>query len=224
MTEMQSRLAAMSDASYKVFQSGLLPTLDPTTILGVRIPALRSFAKTLSREQATDFLNVLPHRYYDENNLHALLIARIPTYDMCVEAVERFLPYVDNWATCDMLRPRVFAKHKTELFGKCRVWIASAHPFTVRFGLEMLMVHGLGEAFDPVFLEWAAHIRSEDYYVRMMVAWFFATALTKRYEETVPYLLSRRLETWVHKKAIQKACESRAIPADVKMYLKTLKG
>ena len=224
MERITRELFAMADGKYRLFQSRLIPTVDPATVIGVRVPALRAYATRLSEADAAAFMAELPHTYYDENNLHAFLIERIRDYDACVAAVERFLPYVDNWATCDGLRPKVFAAHKERVLQKAGEWIASSHPFTIRYGLETWMLHGLGDAFDSVFLETAAAIRSEEYYVRMMVAWLFATALTKRWEDAVPYLENRRLDGWTHQKTIQKACESLAIPSDKKAFLKTLKG
>lgn len=217
-------LFAMADEDYRRFQCRLLPTVDPETVIGVRIPALRAYAKTLGKDNAAVFTASLPHTYYDENNLHAFLIERITDFDECIHAVERFLPYVDNWATCDSMRPKVLAKDKDRLFQKCREWIADGRTYTVRYGLEMLMLHGLGDAFEPAFLELAASVRSEEYYVRMMVAWFFATALAKQYEDAVPYILEKRLDLWTHNKAIQKAFESRVVSPDIKMTLKAMKG
>ena len=224
MDKIRQELFAMADEDYRRFQSRLLPTVDPATVIGVRVPALRAYAKHLSDADAAAFMAELPHRYYDENNLHAFLIERIRDYDECVAAVERFLPFVDNWATCDGMRPKVFVRQKDRLLKKAGEWVASPHSYTIRYGLEMWMLHGLDEMFDPHFPEVAASIRSEDYYVRMMVAWFFATALTKRWEDAVPYLEKRRLDVWTHHKAIQKACESLVISVDKKAYLKTLKG
>ncbi|MBE6763889.1 MAG: DNA alkylation repair protein [Ruminococcaceae bacterium] len=224
MTDIQQHLMTLADKDYRSFQSKLIPTVDPDTVIGVRVPVLRSFARSLPEEEATAFTAQLPHTCYEENNLHAFLIERIADYDACVAAVERFLPYVDNWATCDSMRPKVFARNKPRILQRAGEWMQSSHPFTVRFGLEMRMLHGLGEVFDPAFLEDAAAVCSSEYYVQMMVAWFFATALTKRYEETLPYLKEHRLDEWIHKKAIQKACESLLIPPERKAYLKTLKG
>lgn len=224
LSAIQEMLFSLADESYKRFQCSLMPTIDPDTVIGVRVPTLRAYAKTLSLSEAEAFSATLPHTYFDENNLHAYLIERITTFDECVAAIDRFLPYVDNWATCDTMRPKVLAKEPVRLFAKCREWIVSDRPFTVRFGLETLMLYGLDENFDPAFLKLAASVKSDEYYVRMMVAWFFATALTKRYDETLPFLLERRLDVWVHNKAIQKACESRLIAPDTKRFLKTLKG
>ncbi len=224
MTTIRQHLFAMADEGYKRFHCRLIPTVDPDTVIGVRTPALRAYAKSLSEEQAAVFTAELPHTYYDENNLHAFLIERIGEIDACLAAVERFLPFVDNWATCDMMRPKVFAKHKEAILAKSGEWLGSSHPYTIRYGLEMWMLHGLGDAFDPAFLERAASVRSDEYYVRMMVAWFFATALTKRYDDALAYLEEHRLDAWTHAKAIQKACESRVISPEQKAYLKTLKG
>ena len=224
MESVQKALFAMAEEEYRTFQSRLIPTVDPTTVIGVRVPKLRAYAESLSKEQAASFMQALPHTYFDENNLHAFLIERIADYGDCVAAVERFLPYVDNWATCDGMRPKVFRKHKDRILQKAGEWVDSAHPFAVRYGLQVWMLYGLDDAFDPVYLDRAASIRTQEYYVRMMVAWLFATALTKRYDDALPYLQQRRLEPWIHNKAIQKACESYAIPRDRKAYIKTLKG
>ena len=224
MESVQQVLFAMADEGYRSFQSRLIPTVDPATVIGVRVPLLRTYAKSLSEDEASAFLQELPHVYFDENNLHAFLIERITDYDTCVEAVERFLPYVDNWATCDGMRPKVFAKCKEHILQKAGEWVCSEHPFTVRYGLQVWMLYGLDDAFDPAFLDRAAAIRAENYYVRMMVAWLFATALTKRYDDALPHLQTQRIDTWTHNKAIQKACESHLISPDRKAYLKTLKG
>ncbi len=224
MTGIVSDLFALADEKYKRFQSRLIPTVDPDTVIGVRLPALRAYAKQMNEADATTFMSALPHTYYEENNLHAFLIERMRDYETCVAAVDRFLPFVDNWATCDSMRPKVFAKHKDKVLTKAGEWMASSHPYTVRYGLEMRMLHGLDEAFSPSYLEDAAAVCTQEYYVHMMVAWFFATALTKRYDETLPYIQQKRLDARTHQKAIQKACESRVIPPSVKAYLKTLKG
>ncbi len=224
MTTIQQQLFAMADEGYKRFHCRLIPTVDPDTVIGVRTPTLRAYAKTLSKDDAAAFTASLPHTYYDENNLHAFLVEHITDFGECIAAIEHFLPYVDNWATCDMMRPKVFAKHKDMILTKSREWVCSSHPYTIRYGLEMLMLHGLDEAFDPAFLELAAAVRSEEYYVHMMVAWFFATALTKRYDDALPFLQERRLDARTHAKAIQKACESRVITLEHKAYLRTLKG
>lgn len=215
------RLFAQQDPKYRQFSSALIPTVDPNTVIGVRTPALRKLAKELEGEQS--FLRELPHRYYEENNLHGFLIGEIKVFDRCVRELEVFLPYVDNWATCDSLRPRCFAKHKEELLPYIRKWLSVEHEYTVRFAIEMLMVHYLDEAFEPAYLQMVAGVKREEYYVKMMVAWYFATALAKRWNCTIGYLEERKLSLWVHNKTIQKACESFRITFNQKQYLKKLK-
>jgi 3-methyladenine DNA glycosylase AlkD len=185
---------------------------------------LRKYAgQLLKREDAGEFLRDLPHRYFDENQLHAFMISGIKDYGTCLEQVESFLPYVDNWATCDQLSPRVFKRHRQELLGEIRRWIASDRTYTVRFGLGMLMSHFLDEDFDPAFLDLAAGVRSEEYYIRMMAAWYFATALAKQYDAALPYIEDRRLEPWTHNRTIQKAVESFRVSPEQKDYLRSLR-
>lgn len=201
-----------------------MPTVDPDTVIGVRMPALRKLAKDFAETpEAAEFLKALPHRYYEENNLHGLLISAMRDYDRAVAALDAFLPYVDNWATCDLIRPKVFQKHLPELLEKIQVWLASDHTYTVRFGLEMLMTCYLDDAFRPEYPELAAGVRSGEYYVNMMIAWYFATALAKQYDAALPYLRERRLDPWIHNKAIQKAIESCRVTGEQKAYLRTLK-
>ena len=222
--EIRNELFDMQDLKYRELQTGIIPSRDPQTLIGVRTPALRSFAKQLAkREDLSDFLNDLPHLYFDEDQLHAFIISEIKDYDTCMAELEKFLPHVDNWATCDQMSPKVFKKHKEELLVKIREWIASDKPYTVRFGIGMLMQHFLDEDFDPVFPELAAGIRSEEYYVKMMIAWYFATALAKQYDAVLPYIENQRLDAWTHNKAIQKAIESYRITPEQKEYLRTLK-
>ena len=224
MTEIQQRLFALQDAGYRDFQAALMPTVDKALVIGVRMPALRALAKELKgTELAADFMAALPHKYYEENNLHAALIGYIRDFDACMAAVERFLPYVDNWATCDMMNPRALAKDKAALLERIRLWLQSGHTYTVRFGMEMLMNHFLEEDFREEYLALVASVQSEEYYVRMMQAWYFATALAKQYEAAVTYLEQRKLEVWVHNKTIQKARESYRISGEQKEYLKSLK-
>ncbi len=224
MEHIRERLLKMQDLSYKQFQSKLMPTVDPERIIGVRTPDLRSYAKELQgTKEAEDFLKKLPHRYYEEDNLHGLLTEKIKDFEECIEAIEAFLPYVDNWATCDMLSPKVFLKQLPRLEEKILQWLSSEHTYTVRFGVNQLMKHYLGEAFEPKYLEWAAKLPSEEYYIRMAVAWYFATALAKQYEATLPYLTEQRLERWTHNKTIQKAIESYRITEEQKAFLRTLK-
>lgn len=220
----QERLFALQDEKYREFQRSLIPGLSKEKIIGIRMPAMRKLAKEFVKEpEAAVFLKQLPHTYYDENILHALLIAEIKDYDACMEAVEAFLPYIDNWAVCDGLSPKVFEKHKAELLEKIRLWIPSEHIYTCRFGIGMLMRWFLDEDFQPGYLELPAAVRSEEYYVNMMTAWFFATALAKQWDAAIPYLEQNRLDPWTHDKTIQKARESYRITTEQKEYLKRLK-
>lgn len=221
---MVEHLFVRQDLQYKAFHTKLMPTVNPDTVIGVRIPVLRRMAKDLyETQEAAAFLSRLPHTYYEENNLHAFLIARIPDFDTCVERVNGFLPYIDNWATCDSLRPACFKKHRNELLPWIQKWMASDAPYTVRFGIEMLMTYYLDEYFTPDYLKWVAGVQSGEYYVNMMIAWYFATALSKQWAVVVPYLEGKCLPVWVHNKAIQKAIESYRITAEQKAYLRTLR-
>ena len=221
----QRKLFAMQDLSYREFQSKLMPTVDREKVIGVRTPILRKFAKKLARdpEAAAAFMKDLPHTYYEENNVHGELIQSLGDYEACVAALDSFLPYVDNWATCDMINPKVFRKHRRELLIPIRRWLASDHVYTVRFAMKLLMDHYLDEDYTPEYPEWVAAVETEEYYLRMMQAWYFATALAKQYESVLPYLTERRLELWTHNKAIQKAVESYRIMPRQKEYLKTLR-
>lgn len=220
----QERLFELQDLKYRDFHSKLMPTVPKECVIGVRTPALRRFAKEFGKtEDAGEFLNELPHRYYEENNLHGFLIAGMKDYDRCIAELDRFLPYVDNWATCDLMSPKIFKKHLSELLEKIKVWIDSEHTYTVRFGIGMLMSFYLDEAFELQYPEMVAKVRSEEYYVNMMTAWYFATALAKQYEAAVPFIENRRLDKWTHNKAIQKAAESCRITDEQKAYLRTLK-
>lgn len=218
------RLTSMQDEKCKQFHCKLMPTVNPDTVIGIRVPALRKLAKELyGTAEAEAFLSELPHNYYDENNLHAYLIALIKDYDICIAEVERFLPYIDNWATCDGLSPKVFKKHLPELLEHIQVWIASEETYTVRFAIGMLMQFYLDDAFDAQYLKIVASVKSEEYYVNMMIAWYFATALSKQYDATLPYLQTNQLSVWTHNKTIQKAIESYRITDAQKVYLKGLK-
>lgn len=220
----RDRLFGLQDLKYKDFHSKLMPTVDSELVIGVRTPELRLFAKEFSKtDMAEDFLLSLPHKYYEENNLHAFMISAMKDYGTVIEKLNAFLPFVDNWATCDMMRPVVFRKHRSELLCEIKKWIKSDKPYTVRFGIEMLMVHFLQEDFDISYPQTVAEIRSEEYYVRMMVAWYFATALAYRYSEILPFIEDRVLDEWTHNKAIQKAVESYRMTAEQKEYLKKLK-
>lgn len=222
--EIEARLFALQDPAYRDFQARLMPTVPPENIIGVRTPALRALARELANTRGIEeFLTDLPHKYYDENNLHGFLISLGKDYRQTVQRVDALLPYVDNWATCDLLSPKVFARHKPELAGEIRRWLSSGRTYTVRFGIEMLMSHFLEEDFDPQWPERVAQLRSEEYYVNMMIAWYFATALAKQWESVIPYVEQRRLAQWVHNKTIQKAVESYRITPAQKDYLRSLR-
>lgn len=222
--DVQKRLLELQDSGYRDFHSKLVPNISKETIIGIRTPVLRKFVKEYKKEpEAAEFLKTLPHQYYDENVLHGFLISELKDYETCVQALDEFLPYVDNWAVCDGISPKVFAKHHKELLPKIREWAASEHVYTSRFGLEMLMTHFLDGDFRPEYLEIPASVHSEKYYLNMMIAWFFATALAKQWEASIPYLEENRLSTWVHNKTIQKARESYRIAPEQKEYLKNLK-
>ncbi|MBO5556527.1 MAG: DNA alkylation repair protein [Oscillospiraceae bacterium] len=224
MTEIRERLFALRDEKNAVFVAKLIPTIPPESILGARTPQLRALAKALWKERdMAPFMAALPHAYFEENGLHAFCIEQIRDFDRCLEETERFLPYVDNWATCDSLSPKVFRKHRAELLPAIRRWLDSREPYTIRFGVGMLMEHFLDEDFAPVYLDWVAALRSEEYYVNMMIAWYFATALAKQYEAALPYLEGKVLDPWTHNKTIQKAVESYRVSEERKAYLKTLK-
>ena len=222
--EIRQGLFALKDEKYKEFQKKLIPTVDENTVIGVRTPVLRKYAKDVSGTPgAVIFMQTLPHEYYEENNLHGMLIETMKDYDECIAYRDEFLPYVDNWATCDLISPRVFKKHKDELLVKIKEWMASDRVYTIRFGMEMLMTHFLDEDFKPEYLGMAADVHSEEYYVNMMIAWFFATALAKQYEASLPYIENRCMDRWTHNKTIQKAIESYRITDEQKRYLKSLK-
>lgn len=223
MDTVKENLFSLSEAKYRDFQAKLMPTVEKETIIGVRTPLIRQMAKSLSEEEKADFIKVLPHKYYEENNLHAFIIERIKDFSKCVEELDRFLPYVDNWATCDIMSPKIFKKHKAELLPHIKRWLKSKHVYTVRFGVEMLMSHYLDEDFKPSYLNMVSEVKGDDYYIKMMVAWYFATALAKQYEATLPYIQNKVLSDWTHNKAIQKAVESYRITESQKEYLKTLK-
>lgn len=225
MNELQQNLFGMRDAAYAAFIAKLTPGFPPNHFIGVRVPLLRTFARSFAKEEAASqsFLSHLPHSYYEEDMLHGMLISLVKNYDRCLDLTDRFLPYVDNWAVCDTLSPKVFAKHKAQLLENILRWSSSSHTYTCRFGLRMLMTHFFDDSFSADFLEIPAAIRSEEYYVKMMVAWFFATALAKQWEATLPYLENRQLDPWTHRKTIQKAIESYRIPPERKDYLRTLR-
>jgi 3-methyladenine DNA glycosylase AlkD len=218
------RLVAAKDDEYQEFQAKLVPNIDPATIIGVRTPQMRAIAKEVfSSGEAAEFLKELPHKYYEENLVHFFIVAMIKDFDECVEAVETFLPYVDCWPVSDQATPKSFKKNHEKLLPYIRKWIASDEVYTARFGIRMLMNEYLGEDFKEEYLELVASKEGEDYYLKMMVAWYFATALAKRYDESVKYIEDRRLDEWVHKKAIQKAIESFRVTEEHKEYLRSLR-
>ncbi len=238
MTPIQERLFALQDLSYRAFQSKLMPTVDPSRVIGVRMPALRQLAKEIAAEpqSVAEFLALPEHRYFEEDNLEGPLINGMKDFEECIEALNAFLPRVDNWATCDLLKPVCFkreagkAKARTceercedRLLPHVRRWLASEHVYTCRFGVGVLMNYYLDEHFEPRFLEWVGTIRSDEYYVNMGIAWYFATALAKQWEEAVKYVEEDRLGTWVHNKTVQKARESYRVSKERKEYLKKLK-
>lgn len=222
--ELHENLFSLQDVSYKNFQMKLLPTVDGEKIIGVRSPGLCKFAKDFFKDKNTDaFLKNLPHKYFEENSIHVLMISEIKNFHECLQAVKKFLPYIDNWAVCDSLIPKIFAKHIGELEGEIKNWLHSDSTYTVRFALLMLMKFYLDENFDRKYLQWAAEIKSDEYYIKMMSAWYFAESLVKQYESAIIFLERNLLSPNVHRKTIQKAVESRRISADRKKYLKSLR-
>ena len=216
-------LFKLQDLGYRDFQARLMPTIDKDTIIGVRTPVLRKLAKQFApTDEAKEFIEHLPHKYYEENNLHAFIISQTKDFDEAISQTNRFLPYIDNWATCDSFSPKIFKKHTTELLDNVKVWIKSTHTYTCRFGIEMLMSFYLDDLFKPEYAEMVASVRSDEYYVKMMIAWYFATALTKQYDATIGYITGKRLDSWCHK-TIQKAIESFCISDERKAFLKGLK-
>ena len=223
-TEIRERLLSMADEKYKAFQSALMPTVDKSKVIGVRTPQLRLFAKELYKAGDDNaFLSDLPHKYYEEDNLHALLIDKIGDFDECVTEIEKLLPYIDNWATCDMLRPKVLKTEPDKLYKYICKWLKSDEVYTVRYAIGCLCSFYLDDNFRAEHLSAVAEIRSEEYYINMMIAWYFATALAKQYDSTVVYLQDRKLTEWVHRKTIQKAVESYRISDETKTYLRSLK-
>jgi 3-methyladenine DNA glycosylase AlkD len=218
------RLMAVQDMEYRAFMMNLVPNVPPETIIGVRTPAMRAIAKELSKSPDRDaFLSTLPHPYYEEKLIHFFVLAEIKDFDECVTRVEIFLPYVDCWPVSDQATPKTFRKNHEKLLPYVRKWIASGHVYTARFGLRMLMNEFLDDDFKPEYLALAASKQGDDYYLKMMVAWFFATALAKQYDETVPYFETHRLDEWTHRKAIRKAIESYRVSDAHKAYLRSLR-
>ena len=222
--EIVKELFLHQDGKYREMQIRITPGRKEEDFIGVRTPELRSYAKQLGkREDVEEFLTALPHTYFEEDQLHAFIISEMKDYERCMEHLNAFLPYVDNWATCDQMSPKIFRKHRKELLGQIRKWMKSKETYTIRFAVGMLMEHFLDEDFDLKYPEMVAGIRSEEYYVNMMIAWYFATALAKQYDAVLPFLTEKRLEIWTHNKTIQKAVESYRITDEQKTYLKTLK-
>ncbi len=221
--EIRDELYALQDKEYRDFQSRLIPSISPESFIGVRTPELRRLAKDIAkRGDLYAFMDDLPHEFFDENQLHAFAISDMKDFDNCVSRLKAFLPYVDNWATCDQMSPKVFKKHKSELIELVSEWLNDEHLYTVRFAIGMLMEHYLDKDFDPVYPYMVASVKSEEYYIRMMVAWYFATALAKQYDAVIPYIEEKRLETWTHNKTIRKAIESYRIDPAKKEYLRSL--
>ena len=221
---LREKLFELRDLKYRDFHSRLIPSVPKEQVIGIRTPVLRKFAKECAKtEEAAEFIKILPHGYYEENNLHMLIISGIRDYEVCIAEIERFLPFIDNWATCDMPVPRCFYENKEDVLERAKGWIKSDEPFMVRYGIGVLMSMFLDEDFDSVYPKLVASVRSEQYYVNMMIAWYFATALAKRWEEVIPFIEKRQLDKWTHNKAIQKAVESYRITSEQKAYLKSLK-
>ena len=221
MEEIQKHLFELQDMAYRDFHSRLMPGIDKKTVIGIRVPMLRKYAKSIAgTELAEKFIKELPHCYYEENNLHMMLITGIKDYDRCLTEIERFLPYIDNWATCDFPAPKCFENHKEDLLPVIKRWIASSETYTIRYGIGMLMRLYLDADFDPEYLELVAGVKSDEYYVNMMIAWYMATALAKQWDAVIPYIEEHRMSDWVHRKTIQKAVESYRITDEQKRYLK----
>lgn len=225
LTPIQKKLFEFQDLKYRDFQAKLIPNVSIETIIGVRTPVLRQIAKEMVKSQNyKEFITALPHKYFDENSLHSLIISQIKDYGECVRLLDEFLPFTDNWATCDIIGPAVFKKHTDELIKEIYRWIDSTETYTIRFGVEMLMSLYLDEKFDNSYPEKVSSIKSDKYYVNMMTAWYFATALAKQYDAVLPYIEKRKLDKWTHNKAIQKSIESYRISDEQKKYLKSLKN
>ena len=224
MQEIVDLLFSKQDIKYRDFQAPLFPSVNKDTMIGVRLPVIKKIAKEIANsDMASKFLKELPHQYYDENQLHAFIISSIKDFQTCLKELNRFLPYVDNWGTCDTLIPKVFDKHKDELVTEIKRWLNSEHVYTVRFAIGTLMRFYLNDSFKEEYLELVSCVKSEEYYINMMIAWYFATALAKQYEFAIKYIEEKKLSPWVHNKTIQKAVESYRISDEQKIYLRSLK-
>ena len=224
IADLHRKFYELQDLKYRDMQVKIIPTVDPELIIGVRTPELKTMAKEiLKAKDYKEFLGGLPHRYFEENQLHAFIISGIRDLNECMEELVEFLPYVDNWATCDQMSPKIFKKHKEEVLTHIEEWLGSEKTYIVRFGIRMLMGHFLDDDYDHAYPEMVAKLRSEEYYINMMIAWYFATALAKQYESILPFIEEKRLDDWTHNKAIQKSVESYRITDEHKMYLKSLK-
>lgn len=220
----KQKLFELKQQNLKEFTSKLIPNVDSKNILGIKLPLLRNLAKELYKEYGCNsFLQNLPHVYHEENHLHAFMIEQVKDYDECLKLTEAFLPYVDNWAVCDCFKPTVFKRNKKKLLLEIKKWITSEHTYKIRFAISMLLTHYLEDEFEPSLLEMVANVNSQEYYVKMVVAWYFATALAKQWDSSIKYLQNKRLSDWVHNKTIQKAIESFRITKEQKEYLRTLK-
>lgn len=221
MEEIQKHLFELQDMAYRDFHSRLMPYIDKETVIGIRVPVLRKYAKSIAGTELSEkFIKELPHCYYEENNLHMMLITGIKDYDRCISEIERFLPYIDNWATCDFPAPKCFENHKEDLLPVIKRWIASGETYTIRYGIGMLMRLYLDADFDPEYVRIVAEVKSDEYYVNMMIAWYMATALAKQWDVVIPYIEEHHMSDWVHRKTIQKAMESYRITDEQKKYLK----
>ena len=228
ISDIKKELFKNADKKYKNFQKPLIPSVSEEKMIGVRTPVLKELAKNINKDIKKDdiykgFLNKLPHKYFEENQLHAFLISEIKDFDECIKDINKFLPYVDNWATCDQLSPKIFKKYKIELLKEIDKWIKSKHIYTVRFGIKILMSHFLDEDFDKKYIDIVTKIKSNEYYINMMRAWFFATALAKQYDETIKYIENNKLDKFTHNQTIKKAIESFRVSVSHKKYLSSLK-
>lgn len=224
LTRLQQQLFVLQDEEYRDFHSKLMPNIPKEDVIGIRVPVLRNFAKEFAKsDEKEKFLKELPHRYYEENNLHMMLLVEMKDYDGCMQEMERFLPYINNWATCDFPAPKCFEKHKKDVLEHIKIWIKSSQTYTVRYAIGMLMRLFLEDDFSAEYPQMVAEVSSEEYYINMMIAWYFATALAKQWDAVIPYIEQRKLSPWVHRKTIQKAVESYRITPGQKEYLKSFR-